>query len=132
VALVRIETLDGHSQQQKQALMDAVHSALVDALAVPTGDPTLRVIEHPKTNVQLPRTPHTPSEQWTLVEVTLFAGRSQQTKSRLYSEIVRRLGEVGVPALDITIVLIESPTENWGVQGGTPANDIDLGFVVEV
>jgi hypothetical protein len=80
VALVRIETLGGRSQQQKHALMDAVHSALIDVLAVPVGDPTLRVVEHRKTDVQLPRVPHQASEQWTLIEITLFAGRSQQTK----------------------------------------------------
>jgi hypothetical protein len=53
-------------------------------------------------------------------------------KRRLYREIVERFGELGIPARDVTIVLIESAAESWGVQGGRPANEVDLGFTVNV
>jgi hypothetical protein len=33
---------------------------------------------------------------------------------------------------DITIVLLEPPLENWGIRGGKPANDAELGFNINV
>jgi phenylpyruvate tautomerase PptA (4-oxalocrotonate tautomerase family) len=55
-----------------------------------------------------------------------------ETKRKLYQEIVRRLVALGTPAADITVVLIESATENWGVHGGQAASEIDLGFTVNI
>ncbi len=39
---------------------------------------------------------------------------------------------VGIPEMDITIVLVESPPENWGVRGGRPASEVELGFNIEI
>jgi phenylpyruvate tautomerase PptA (4-oxalocrotonate tautomerase family) len=62
----------------------------------------------------------------------MFSGRSHATKRTLYRQLVDRLEALGVPPTDVTIVIIESPRENWGVQGGLPASEIDLGFDVEI
>jgi phenylpyruvate tautomerase PptA (4-oxalocrotonate tautomerase family) len=132
MALARIEILEGRSPAQKRALLDAVHAALVAALQVPRGDPTLRIVEHERTSFELPTVPHRVSDRYTLIEITMFSGRSLETKRELYAQIVRRLGELGVPATDITIVVHESPRANWGVQGGRPASEVELGFDVEV
>jgi hypothetical protein len=32
----------------------------------------------------------------------------------------------------VLIVLHEQPMENWGVDGGTPANEVDVGFKVDI
>jgi phenylpyruvate tautomerase PptA (4-oxalocrotonate tautomerase family) len=32
----------------------------------------------------------------------------------------------------ITILLRESGAENWGIRGGVPASEVDLGFKVDV
>jgi phenylpyruvate tautomerase PptA (4-oxalocrotonate tautomerase family) len=39
---------------------------------------------------------------------------------------------LGVPSDDIKITLIEVPPENWGIRGGQPASEVDLGFKIEV
>lgn len=46
--------------------------------------------------------------------------------------MVRNLGGLGVPAGDIKITLIEVPAENWGIRGGLPASEVDLGFAIDV
>lgn len=66
------------------------------------------------------------------MEITLFAGRSLEAKRALYREIVERLGRFGVAANDITIVLHEVALDNWGIRGGKPASEVDLGFKVDV
>jgi len=62
----------------------------------------------------------------------MFSGRSMGAKRALYQAIVRNLAALDVPPLDIKITLIESPPENWGIRGGMPASEIDLGFKIDV
>ncbi len=113
-------------------MLAAVHDALVAALHVPRGDPALRIIEHDAENFQRPNVPHPTTERYTLVEITMFTGRSESAKRALYQEIVSRLHDLGIAPQDVTIVLLESPKDNWGVHGGQPASEVDLGFQVEI
>jgi phenylpyruvate tautomerase PptA (4-oxalocrotonate tautomerase family) len=62
----------------------------------------------------------------------MFAGRSMETKRSLYQAIVHNLGRLGVPPADIKITLVEVPPENWGIRGGHPASEVDLGFEIKV
>ena len=110
-------------------MIEAVQSALREALKIPEYDRTLRLIEHPATHFAVPPGR---SEKYTLVEITMFSGRSMNAKRALYQAIVRHLSAAGVPANDIKITLIETPPENWGLRGGIPASEIDLGFKIDV
>ena len=132
MALVRIEILAGRSPEEKRQLLDAVHDGLVAALHVPPGDATLRVVEHRPEDVALPTWPRPVGDRYTLIEITMFSGRSAAAKRELYRELVRRLGELGTPEPDVTVVLVESPPESWGVRGGRPASEVELGFRVDV
>ena len=111
------------------AVIEAVQSALRQALQLPEWDRTLRLIEHAPDHFAVPpgRGP-----RFTLIEVTMFSGRSLAAKRALYQAIVRNLGALGVPPDDIKITLIEVPAENWGIRGGQPASEIDLGFKIQV
>ena len=41
-------------------------------------------------------------------------------------------GELGIAPLDVKVILHEVPRENWGLRGGIPGSEIQLGFKVEV
>jgi Tautomerase enzyme len=71
-------------------------------------------------------------ERYTLIEITAFPGRSTDAKRRFYQAIVRNLTAERVPAQDVLVVLTEPPMENWGIRGGKPASEVDLGFRVDV
>jgi hypothetical protein len=30
------------------------------------------------------------------------------------------------------IILLEPPMDNWGIRGGKPASEVDLGFKIDV
>ena len=62
----------------------------------------------------------------------MFAGRSLQAKKTLYKSIVANLSNLGIAGADVFIVLHEIPLENWGIRGGTPASELDLGFDLNV
>jgi phenylpyruvate tautomerase PptA (4-oxalocrotonate tautomerase family) len=72
------------------------------------------------------------SENYIFVEILLFPGRSLEAKRKLYASIVRRFAELGISPNDVFIVLQEPPMENWGIRGGQPASDVDLGYDVMV
>lgn len=127
--LVRIEVLKGRSATERQHLLHAVHDALVQAFRIPGDDRTQRIIEHDPQNFEIPPGA---SERYTLIEITAFPGRSATAKRRLYEAIIHNLESAGVPADDVSVVLHEPPMENWGIRGGKPASEADLGYRVDI
>jgi phenylpyruvate tautomerase PptA (4-oxalocrotonate tautomerase family) len=131
VALARIEILEGRTADEQRKLIDAVAAALSEALRAPAADPSVRLLEYPPARFSIPY-PDRHSDLFTLVEVTMFAGRSMDTKRRLYQALVDGLTALDVPRNDILIVLHESPMHDWGVNGGVPASEVDVGFKVDI
>jgi phenylpyruvate tautomerase PptA (4-oxalocrotonate tautomerase family) len=129
MAIARIEVVGGLGSSEKRARLDAVHDALVGALRVPTDDPTVTITELDPENI-IP--PGGVGDSYTIVQITMFDGRSTATKKVLYQGLCSALTSIGVPLSDILITIVESPTENWGVEGGTPASEVDLGFQVDI
>jgi phenylpyruvate tautomerase PptA (4-oxalocrotonate tautomerase family) len=110
-------------------IIEAVQSALVASLRIPDWDRDVVLDLHgDRTRI----TPTGRSERYTRVEITIFNGRSTDAKRILYKTLVANLAEVGVPSDEIKIVLIEVPPENWGLRGGFPASEIELGFKIDV
>jgi phenylpyruvate tautomerase PptA (4-oxalocrotonate tautomerase family) len=38
----------------------------------------------------------------------------------------------GISSKNVFIILHEEPLDNWGIAGGRPASEVDLGFKVDV
>ena len=95
----------------------------------PEWDKTIRLIVHEPHRFA---TPPQKGERYTLVDVDLFSGRSLNAKKVFYRAIVNNLGKLGIPADHVKVLLRESAAENWGVRGGVPASEVDLGFKVDV
>ena len=127
--VVKISMIEGKTQEEKHAVMTAVHQALIKSFKVPEHDVNIRIEEYKRENFALPPGK---SEKYTLVEITAFAGRSIDAKRLLYKNIVDNFKSMGIDAMDIFIIIYEEPLENWGIRGGIPACDLDLGFNVNV
>jgi|WetSurMetagenome_2_1015567.scaffolds.fasta_scaffold418489_2 phenylpyruvate tautomerase PptA (4-oxalocrotonate tautomerase family) len=126
---IRVELLVGKTPAFKQAVLDQVHEALVEAFRIPDHDRTQRLIELPPEHFEFPigRRPDP-----ILIEITCFTGRSIEAKHLLYRRLTERLKDrPGVDVANVCIVLKEVPRENWGL-GGLGADQIDLGFKVDV
>lgn len=109
--------------------MEAIHAAMRETLKIPEDDRDIRFHEYHPEDFQV--SPDK-TENYILVEISMFAGRSLQAKKALYQGIVANLGKLGILASDIFIVLHEVPLENWGIRGGIPASEVDLGFNIGV
>ena len=71
--LVKIETRKAWSTSQKKEIMEAIHSALREALKIPENDRDIRFNEYHPEDFQVPPEK---TENYILVEITMFAGRS--------------------------------------------------------
>ena len=127
--LARIEVRKSRPAEEAAAIMEAVYQAQREALKVPEGDRQIRYVEHKPAYFSVPPGK---TENYTLVEITLFPGRSLEAKRNLYKSIVQRFGALGIAPSDIFIVLYEPPLDNWGLRGGIPASEVDLGFNLNV
>ena len=72
--------------------------------------------------------PYNTNGNYAVVEISLFPGRSLETKRSLYHAIADLMEAYGVKPDNTRIVLYEVPRENWGLRGGQAASDIELGF----
>lgn len=124
---ITITAMQGRSADQKRAILDGVHSAMVEAFEIPENDRTQIFNEIPPDNWDVFN-----GESKIIVEIKVFAGRSVDAKRALYKTIVRNLESVGVDPADVFIMLTDRPMENWGLRGGQAACDIDLGFKIDV
>lgn len=128
--LVKVEMRKGKSADYKTALLDGIHQALMDSFKVPKDDRLQRLYELDAENL---RTSAGKTEDFILIELTVFKGRSLEAKRNLYKNIVDNLERaLGMKRTDILIVLHESPLENWGVHGGVPASEANLGLNLNI
>jgi phenylpyruvate tautomerase PptA (4-oxalocrotonate tautomerase family) len=114
---------------ERAAIIEAVHDALVEGIRIPERDRTVRLQVFAAEDFAVnPKA----SENYTLVEVSLFQGRTLPAKRALYQAVVRNLGALGIAPMDVKVILYEVARENWGLRGGIPGSEIDLDFTVEV
>ena len=112
--LIRIEILKGKDASYKKTLLDAVHDALaagVQGLHLEA----LRLYElEPECFERAPgKTDH-----FTMIEITMFPGRTKAQKARIFEEITKELyTRLGINNGDVFIVIQEPPNENWGLAG---------------
>jgi phenylpyruvate tautomerase PptA (4-oxalocrotonate tautomerase family) len=112
--LAKIEVRRSRSAPEVTALMEAVYLALREALDVPEDDRQIRYIEHRPEHFWVAPGK---TENYTLVDILMFPGRSLETKRALYQALMQRLGALGIAPTDLMIVLTEPPMESWGVRG---------------
>jgi 4-oxalocrotonate tautomerase family enzyme len=128
--LVKIEIFKGKSDAYKKTLLDCVHQSLVAAIGIPGNDRMQRLYELDAANFE---TKDDKTDAFTIIEITLFMGRSREAKKKLYAALVASLKEsLGINPNDVFIVLNEVPLENWGIRGGQMADEVNLGFNVKV
>jgi phenylpyruvate tautomerase PptA (4-oxalocrotonate tautomerase family) len=121
--------MKGESKKLKKAIMAEVHEALVVAFKIPDDDRNQRLIEIEPENFEYPAGY---TENFITIELTVFPGRTLHAKKALYHEIVARLQKLRIPPSDILIILHEPPLENWGIRGGYPASEVNIGFRIDV
>jgi phenylpyruvate tautomerase PptA (4-oxalocrotonate tautomerase family) len=125
VVYVRREVLE----QRRAALSEAIHGAVMAALEYPAEKRFHRFLALDEADFVYP-----PDRgvDYTIVEISLFEGRSDDAKRALIAELFARIEQLaGVAPHSVEITLTETPRVNWGIRGVNAA-DLALGYRVEV
>jgi phenylpyruvate tautomerase PptA (4-oxalocrotonate tautomerase family) len=124
----KIEVLRNRPAAEVQAMMQALYEAQREALKVPEDDRQIRYVEHKREHFPIPPDK---TENYTIVEISIFPGRSLEAKRNLYKGIFQRFEKLGIQATDLIVILNEPPMDNYGIRG-LPASEVEIGFKLDV
>lgn len=123
---IKIELREGRDIESLLKLKKTVMDSVVEILQLPDNDRNIRLIEYKHEFFQMQ------SPYQILIEISMFKGRTSETKKKLYKTIVENLGSTEIKKDEVLIFLNEQPLENWGGRGGVSADEMSLGFKVDI
>jgi 4-oxalocrotonate tautomerase family enzyme len=113
---------------RKRAFSDALHACLTEALGLPADKRFHRFVALDDEDFVHPADR---SSRYTIVEISMFEGRSKETKKELIRLLFRRFAaDLGITPQDLEVTIHESPRENWGIRG-KPGDELALPYTVE-
>jgi Tautomerase enzyme len=126
-----IEVRRQYTPADESRLMDIVHAAIVEAFQVSPVHRNVTLTVHAPHRF-IGRTDCPDPDRLTNISLFVLPGRSLAAKRRLYRLLVDGLHSLGIPPLCVLVRLHELPAENFGVRGGLPVCDVDLGYRLDV
>jgi phenylpyruvate tautomerase PptA (4-oxalocrotonate tautomerase family) len=129
MAQIKIYGIGTQLNPVKTRLSDVIHSCVMDALQFPADKRAHRFFPLPATDFFYPagRT-----ERYTIIEISMFEGRSVEAKKRLIRLLFERIqAELGILPQDVEVTITETPKHNWGFRG-SPGDETALNYKVEV
>ncbi|RYY80369.1 MAG: tautomerase family protein [Moraxellaceae bacterium] len=129
MAQIKIYALATTITQHRQALSTAIHAALISTLNYPVEKKFQRFIALAPEDFIFPADR---SEQYTIVEICMFEGRSTASKKAFIQQIFANIAQhCGIAAQDVEITISETPRHNWGIRGQC-GDELSLNYKVEV
>ncbi len=129
MAQVKVFGLRSHLSPITAAVSDVIHSCVVDALQFPLDKRAHRFFPLEPSEFFYPagRT-----EKYTIIECSMFEGRSVEAKKTLIRLLFERFHQqLAIPPADLEITIFETPKHNWGFRG-LPGDEHTLNYKVEV
>jgi tautomerase-like protein len=129
MAQVKIYGLRSVLDPIKRRLSDVLHGCVVEAFEYPVDKRAHRFFPLDAEDFFYPAGR---SERYTIVEISMFEGRSVAAKKRLMHLLFERLErEVGIAPMDLELTISETPKHNWAFRG-LPGDEHVLGYKIEV
>jgi phenylpyruvate tautomerase PptA (4-oxalocrotonate tautomerase family) len=129
MAQVKIYGIREHLEPVKARLSDAIHSCVVEALKFPADKRAHRFFPLERADFYYPASA---SEKYTIIEISMFDGRSVETKKQLIRLLFERIGsQADRKPNEIEVTITETPRHNWGFRG-LPGDEVGLPYKVEV
>lgn len=124
----RFETTAGWIAGRHADIASAIQRALIEGIRIPADDRDIRILEYPAGSFFPPpdRGPH-----YSVLEISMFSGRTAEAKGRLYAAMSRELAAFDLGEADLKIVIHDVPIENWGLRGKS-VNPATIPFKINV
>ncbi len=129
MAQVKVYGRREHLDARRDSISNAIHACAMESLGLPEAKRFHRFIGLAGADFIHPgdRT-----ERYTIIEISMFEGRSVETKKSLIRGLFARLESgCGIAPQDVEITIFETPQHNWGIRG-LPADELTLDYPVKV
>jgi hypothetical protein len=126
---IKIYALKEQLDPIKRQLSDVIHGCVMEALQYPADKRAHRFFPLDRSDFFYPagRT-----DRYTIIELSMFEGRSVEAKKRLIRLLFERVSrECGMLPQDLEITIFETPKHNRGFRG-LPGDEHALNYRVEV
>lgn len=128
MAQIRIYGLRSQLAPRRTAISDTVHRCAMDALGLPAEKRFHRFVLLDADDFLYPPDR---SEQYTIIDISMFEGRSVETKKHFIRLLFARLEqECGMVAHDVEVTITETPRHNWGIRG-LPGDELQLSYQID-
>ena len=129
MAQVTIYGLQRSLEHGRAALSEAIHSSIMQAFEYPPEKRFHRFIALDAADFIYPPDR---SDRYTIVEFSIFEGRSVEAKKLLIRLLYQRVPQLtGISPQDLEITIFETPRHAWGIRG-VPGDEVGLNYKVEV
>jgi phenylpyruvate tautomerase PptA (4-oxalocrotonate tautomerase family) len=129
MAQVKVYGLRSSLSAIRSELSDAIHESLMEAFALPREKRFQRFFPLDRDDFVFPSDR---SDKYTIIEISVFEGRSPEAKKRLITTLFSRLqAQANVSPQDLEITIYETPRSNWGIRG-KPGDELALDYKVNV
>lgn len=128
MAQVKVYGLRKHLDPIKSKLSNVIHTCVIDAFQYPADKRFHRFFPLDAADFYFP---DDRSDRYTILEISIFEGRSIEAKKQFIRLLFDRLQSLGVSPQDLEITIFETPKHNWGFRG-LPGDEHQLSYKVDV
>jgi phenylpyruvate tautomerase PptA (4-oxalocrotonate tautomerase family) len=129
MAQIKIYGIRENLNPIKTMLSEVIHSCVIDALEFPPDKRAHRFFPMAAEDFHYPGSA---TSRYTIIEISLFEGRSIEAKKRLIRLLFERIcGRLDRLPNEVEITITETPRHNWGFRG-LPGDEIGLHYKIEV
>ena len=128
MAQIKIYAARPHLDEVRERLSDIIHEAAMAVLGLPENKRFHRFIGLDPADFL-----HPPDRgpSYTILEISMFEGRSAETKKALLHRLMRDIADgLRLAPNDIEVTIFETPKANWGIRGQT-GDELTLDYRVE-
>ncbi|CAM3641757.1 tautomerase family protein [Marinicrinis lubricantis] len=127
MAQIKVYGVDERLNPMKEKISEVIHSCVVDAFQYPPDKRFHRFFPMRKEDFMFA---NGRSDAYTIIEVSMFEGRSVEAKKQFIQLLFQRIGEyAGIKPNDLEITIFETPKQNWGIRGMS-ADELQLNYKV--
>jgi Tautomerase enzyme len=114
--------------EPREEISNAIHNSVMEAFEYPANKKFHRFFPLEPEDFVFSKDR---SEKYTILEISMFEGRSVAAKKKLIGLLYQNFEGLSVSSNDLEITIFETPKHNWGIRG-VPGDELNLSYKVEV
>lgn len=126
---IKVFGLKKKLDKRKLKMSEVIHSCVVDGLKLPGDKKFHRFFPLETGDFYFP---NDRSENYTIVEISMFEGRSVDAKKDFIRLMYQKFqDQLNISANDLELTIFETPKSNWGIRG-LPGDELTLNYKVDL